>query len=227
MLFRSQKIYKEFKRLVKIKFDSIDYYFDIYLESKKIQQFRDSFLNHLEIFEERERLQSNDALHLQDYFNNYFEPNIFMFISCIDDILEYPKDYKNVLKYFQKFMKLCIQHADIKLEIMWQSNPIELLKDIKKNWESKQADIRLIYDSEMHAFTLQHCPNIKEVLKLIPRINSKDITEGWQKWHDKNKRKNAAIKIQRAFLQWLFRPGGNFMKNAESHFRQIASTVCT
>src|SRR5205809_6046346 len=97
----TQKINKEFKRLVKIKFESIDYYFDIYLESKKIQQFRDSFLNHLEIFEERERLQSNDALHLQDYFHNYFEPNIFMFISCIDDILEYPEDYKNVLKYFQ------------------------------------------------------------------------------------------------------------------------------
>jgi len=77
----------------------------------------------------------------------------------------------------------------------------------------------------MHTYTLQNCPNIKEVLKLFPNMASRRLTEGLQKWHDKNKHKNASIKIQHAFLQWLYRPGGIIMKNAEFHFYKLAATV--
>lgn len=213
------KVQNEFKRLSNIDFEGIDFYLECYLESKKIQQFRNSFINELEFYEERNELEMYDFLHLSDYLLNYFTPINFEFAQYYDK-----ESYNRVLSHFKKFVKLCIQYADIKLKLLWDSSPIELLKEIKKIWES-EYDIKLLYDSEMHAYTLQNCPNIKEVLSLFPHINSTELSKGLQEWHNKNKRKNASIKIQHTFLQWLYRPGGDIMKNAESHFYKVAATV--
>ena len=37
-------------------------------------------------------------------------------------------------------------------------------------------------------------------------------------WRHYKVHKNAALKIQRIVLQWLYRPGGSLMKKAETHF---------
>jgi hypothetical protein len=197
-----RKVQKEFKRLAKIEFGLIDYFLNTYLESKKIQQFRHSFLNELRIFRNREPLQKYDSSYLENYFMNYFEPEIFDIVDSIDDILQYfnKEIYEETLKHFQKFAKLCIQHIDIKLEIMKYSSPIELLKAINFRWMSKSTDIRRLYDPEMITYIMQNCPNTNEVLKLIPLISNKDLIEGGIKWHIRNRRKNAAIKIQRAYF---------------------------
>jgi hypothetical protein len=42
-------------------------------------------------------------------------------------------------------------------------------------------------------------------------------------WRHYKARKDAAIKIQRIVLQWLYRPGSSLMKKAETHFYK---TVC-
>ena len=214
-----KEIQNEFKRLSEIDSDSINFYLECYLDSKKIQQFRYSFLEELGIYTERNELETYSFISLSDYLLNEFTPAYFEYAQSFSK-----KTYNEVLSYFKKFVKLCIQHADIKLKILWQSNPIELLKDIKKIWES-EYDIKLLYDSEMHTYALQNCLNIKEVLNLFPHMDSIELSEGLQKWHDKNKCKNASIKIQHAFLQWLYRPGGIIMKNAESHFYKLAATV--
>ena len=45
------------------------------------------------------------------------------------------------------------------------------------------------------------------------------IQHSWRHYYKVCKdRKNAAIKIQRIVLQWLYRPGGSLMKKAETHF---------
>src|SRR5437016_758227 len=76
----------EFKKLVKTKLEAIDYYFILQLESKKIHQYRYSTFNNLGIFDDQELLQSSDALHLQDFIHNYFEPNIFAVMHNTGDI---------------------------------------------------------------------------------------------------------------------------------------------
>ena len=214
-----KEIQNEFKRLSEIDSDSINFYLEWYLDSKKIQQFQYNFLRELGVYIEENESEMDNFLHLSDYMLNEFTPINFEYAQSFSK-----ETYNEVLSYFKKFVKLCIQHADIKLEILWQSNPIELLKDIKKIWKS-EYDIKLLYDSEMYTYTLQNCPNIKEVLNLFPHMDSIELSEGLQKWHNKNKCKNASIKIQHAFLQWLYRPGGIIMKNAESHFYKLAATV--
>src|SRR6266536_2369064 len=122
----------EFKKLVKTNLEAIDYYFILYLENKKIQQYRYSIFNDLGIFVEQELLQSCDVLHLQDFIHNYYEPNIFAIIDDVNDILHYlnniEKDYiknDNILKLYQKFAKLCIQYTNIKSKIIWHSSSIK------------------------------------------------------------------------------------------------------
>ena len=53
-----KEIQNEFKRLSEIDSDSINFYLECYLDSKKIQQFRYSFLEELGIYTERNELET-------------------------------------------------------------------------------------------------------------------------------------------------------------------------
>jgi len=44
-------------------------------------------------------------------------------------------------------------------------------------------------------------------------------------WRHYKAHKNAAIKIQRIVLQWLYRPGGSLMMKSEAHFYKTVATV--
>ena len=124
-------------------------------------------------------------------------------------------------------MRVCIRYANLKTKTFPNNNPLLLLNIIKRiladYWSSAFS---LFYDFEMHTFALKNSPNIKDVLRTFSRISSIEISNEWHKRDNMNKRKNAAIKIQQKVVQWLYRPGGHFMKKAEVCFYKTAVTVC-
>jgi len=210
-------IREEYKRLGDIEtIWNSDYFVERYLESKKIRQFCCSFL----FIMGEGRIMHLGARDIPPLTNFLFE-----FLD------EFESNYYNEDEWYDKLlriMKLCIRHANLKTKTFPNNNPLLLLNIIKR----KLADhwyfdsFRLFYDFEMHTFTLKNSPNIKDVLRTFPRVNSIEISNEWHKRDDMNKRKNAAIKIQQKAIQWLYRPGKYFMKKAETHFYKTAATVC-
>ena len=59
-------------------------------------------------------------------------------------------------------------------------------------------------------------------MKIFPVIESYEVGIGYGEWYNKYKERIAANKIQHRVLQWLYRPGGKFMKEAETHFYKVA-----
>lgn len=183
-----------------------DYYIDRYLESKEMIQFCNEIYNILDVFPEFDftSLSLNDQI--REYFSNYY-----MFD---------PED-KEAIEMIKSLIKLCIRHINVGILTFHYTNPLYILALIKRLILAENVNNSLYFNNEIFEYTLKNCPNIKAVLKMFPAINSHEILNGYINYE----RRIAATKIQRRVLQWLYRPGGKFMKEAETHFYKVAISV--
>jgi hypothetical protein len=184
-----------------------DYYVDLYFETKEMTQFCSELYSLLIGVYNVDRTTINTIFYIDEYFELY---NMFI-----------PND-EEAVEIIKNLIKLCIRHINAGISIHHFSNPRYVLEIVKHYIEINDFHYSHYFDKEMFEYALKNCSNIKVILKIFPAIGSYEVETGYGEWYSKYKERIVATKIQRRVLQWLYRPGGKFMKEAETHFYKVA-----
>jgi len=187
-----------------------EYYVNLYLETKEMTQFCSELYRILRGVYNINPTIANASSYISEYFEfyNIFDPNDEEAFDIIKNLI-----------------KLCIRYINIGNLIYHFSNPRYVLEIVQYHIDVNGFHFSHYFDKEMFEYALKNCPNIKVILNIFPAVGSYELELGYEKWYNKYKERISATKIQHRVLQWLYRPGGKFMKEAEIHFYNVVITA--
>ncbi len=143
--------------------------------------------------------------------SSYYENGTLMprFNTCMDCHIE-------LNNFFSDYCKRCEENLCSICKINWCFQP--------------KRYIRFFYRSNTLYNCIKYYLGRKKKSKVCPDCITKIcpilvIQHSWRHYKACKDRKNAAIKIQRIVLQWLYRPGGSLMMKSEAHFYKTVATV--